>query len=250
MNKIKAIIIDDERHSCEITQVLVDDCCPNVEVVGVTTSPIEGMRLIRQEKPDLLFLDIEMPVLNGFQLLEKIGKIDFHIIFTTAYDEFAIKAFKVGAVDYLLKPIDSGELEEAVSRVRRRMLEPNSMSHIESLLRNMQKKDKIDGRLTVPTLNGLEVLTIDDIIRCEADSNYTTLVLADREVVISKTLKDIEEQLKSYPFIRVHQSHLIHLGHVQKYIKGNGGQLVMDNGDYINVSRNRKQHLLDALAGK
>jgi two-component system LytT family response regulator len=191
-----------------------------------------------------------MPVLNGFQMLEKIGKIDFHIIFTTAYDEFAIRAFKVGAVDYLLKPIDSNELEEAVARVRKRMLEPNSMSHIETLLRNMQKKDKIDGRLTVPTLNGLEVLPIDEIIRCEADSNYTTLFLPERKVVISKTLKDIEEQLKDYPFVRVHQSHLIHLAHVQKYIKGNGGQVVMDNGDYLNVSRNRKQLLLDALAGK
>jgi len=250
MSKIKALIIDDEKHSCEITQMLVEDCCPNVEIVGVATSPIDGMRLIRQEKPNLVFLDIEMPVLNGFQMLDKIGKIDFHIIFTTAYDEFAIKAFKVGAVDYLLKPIDSNELEEAVSRVRKRMLEPNSMSHIETLLRNMQKKDKVDGRLTVPTLNGLEILPIEEIIRCEADSNYTTLILPDRQVVISKTLKDIEEQLRDYPFVRVHQSHLIHLGHVQKYIKGNGGQVVMDNGDYLNVSRNRKQRLLDSLSGK
>ena len=246
MNKLRAIIIDDEKHCAETLEWQLSNFCPSVELIGMYSSPIEGFAAIKKLNPDLVFLDIEMPKMNGFQLLKSLDEVNFGVIFTTAFDQFAVQAFKVSAIDYLVKPIDDDELQLAVEKAEKSNRKETGVS-VEFLLEQMQEK-KLSNRVFLPTLNGLEFIDKRTVIRCESDSNYTTVYFENEDkMVISKTLKEFEDLLPERHFFRVHHSHIVNLLLVQKYVRGDGGHLVMKNGNIVPVSRAKKQLLLEYL---
>ena len=245
MKKIRAILIDDELACTETLAIELGAYCPDVEVIAKCNSPQEGIKLIENLKPDLVFLDIEMPWMNGFELLEKLDNIDFSVIFVTAYDQFAIKAFRVSAIDYLLKPIDKKELIEAIEKVKR--LHPNTDTNeqLQFLLENIKRQSDPLPNIALPTMEGLDFVAVKDIVYCESDNNYTKVIKAEsKPLLLSKPLKEIEQMLSEYSFLRVHQSYLINLTHINKYIKGAGGYVIMSNGDNVTVSRAKKEELL------
>ena len=244
---IKTIIVEDERNSCEALQLLLQDCCPGVEVIEVAHSGADALQKIQKLQPQLVFLDIEMPNMNGFQLLEQMPRIDFELIFTTSYDQYAIKAIKFSAIDYLLKPIDREELEKAVKKVERKTI--NSFSQqLEILLQKVNQPGIPVQRIALPTMQGLELVPIKSIISCSSNSNYTEFILTDkRKILVSRTLKETEEMLEDYAFIRVHNSHVVNLNEITKYIKGEGGYIIMTDGSTVDVSRSRKDLLLKKL---
>ncbi len=246
---IKAIIIDDEENGRETLLFSLKEVCPEVEVVAQADSAISGLKAIEQHKPDLVFLDIEMPYGTGFDLLQNISKIDFEIIFTTAYDQYAIKAFKFSAIDYLLKPINLMELKSAVEKVQKRQAARESELKYELLKDNMEEKESSFHRIALPTNDGLEFMEIKDIIRLEASGNYTMFYMAGgKKIIVGKTLKEYEELLEEHNFFRTHKSHLINLQYLKKYIKGTGGIVVMSDDSEIEVAKRRKEAFLDKLA--
>lgn len=239
--KLRAILVDDEKHSLETTAILIRKFCPDVEIVAELNAPIEAVQIINQEEPDLLFMDISMPQMNGFELINVLTYKDADVIFTTAYDEYALEGFKQGAVHYLVKPIEAEELVEAVQRVKKKRMD-SKQSTIP--LAQMGLKPKIP----ISSLNGVELVEVEQIIRCESDGNYTTIVLANRKITVSKTLKEIEKQLVDFPyFFRLHNSHLVNLNHVTRYIRGEGGSVILSNTEEIGVSRSKKMDLLEVL---
>jgi two-component system LytT family response regulator len=242
---MRAILIDDEADSLETTELLIENFCPQVTIIAVANDAERGIKMIDKMKPDLVFLDISMPKINGFELLNRLTFRAFELIFTTAYDKYAIEAFQVGAIHYLLKPIDTEELIKAVERVEAKLKQgevtPNINTIIQQVTANRQPK------IAIPSLKGLEMLEVDNIIRCEADSNYTTIYLISNKILVTKTLKDLEILLSTYNFVRIHNSHLINLAHLKTYLKGEGGTVILSNGEQINVSRSRKSSLLEKL---
>lgn len=244
---ITATIVDDEPYSCETLATLLERYCPDVKVLDICYSAASALKSINEQKPQLLFLDIEMPHMNGFELLEKLPDIDFELVFTTSYDQYAIKAFRFSALDYLLKPIDQDDLRKAVQKA------VNSTSHvspqqIKVLLEKLNHPTLIVNKIAIPTLEGLQMILVESIINCEADRNYTIINTKNKQkIVASKTLKEVEELLEDYPFIRVHHSHIVNLNEVERYVKGEGGYLLMSNGSNIDVSRSRKEFLLKKL---
>jgi two-component system LytT family response regulator len=248
---IKAVIIDDEPYACEVLVTLLQRHCPEVEVMAVFTNAKEAVKQLTALQPSLVFLDIEMPHMNGFQLLEKIRPIGFEIIFTTSYDQYAIKAIRVSALDYLLKPVDAEELKSAIQKYKARVVStiPEQLDILLSKLRQPVSEFK---RIALPTMEGLQIISVDNIILCSSSSNYTILRLkGNQALTISRTLKEIEEMLEGYSFLRVHHSFLVNLNEVKKYIRGEGGNLIMSDGSSADVSRSKKESLLKRLqAGK
>ena len=242
---IRSILVDDEVNSLDALAILLNDFCPEVEVVARCASPQTAVELIRRLSPDLLFLDIEMPGFNGFELLERLGSIFFQVIFTTGYDQYGIKAIKFSALDYLLKPIDPHELTAAVRKVQVQKQLPIPAQY-EFLLSQIHDRDLKLHKLAIPTNEGFVLISIDQIIACEANDNYTHFRLkGGKTIAACRTLKEIEEQLSEFPFlIRVHHSYLVNLNEVLRYVRGEGGYLVMNDGTTINVSRSRKEPLL------
>ena len=242
---IKAIIVDDEPDCSEALGILLEKCCPQVQTMAICNSGATALKEIVAGKPDLVFLDIEMPHMNGFQLLERLPSIAFDIVFTTSYDQYAIKAIRFSAMDYLLKPVDREELKNAVEKVSRRQ-HPPLPQQLEILLERLHQP--VVSRIAIPTMEGLQMIPVDSIIACAADSNYTTLHLKERQKIIaSRTLKEIEEMLDGLFFLRVHQSSLVNLNEIKKYVRGEGGYLVMSDGSSVDVSRSRKESLLARL---
>jgi two-component system LytT family response regulator len=244
---IKAFIVDDEPYCCEALSILLGRYCPQVEVAGMFHSGVQALGPIREQQPQLLFLDIEMPRMNGFELLERIKDLNFELIFTTSYDQYAIKAIRHSALDYLLKPIDREELQVSMQKVGQRLQAPLPQQ-IDMLFQKLQSPAQLLNKIAIPTMEGLQMVAVDHIVHCASDSNYTLLSLKNQQKVIaSRTLKEIEELLEDYSFLRVHHSNLVNLNEVQKYVKGEGGYLVMSDGSSINVSRSRKEGLLKKL---
>jgi two-component system LytT family response regulator len=244
---IKAVIVDDEPYCCEALAILLQRYCPQVTVMQSCLSGAEALNAIRDHRPQLLFLDIEMPQMNGFELLEKIKDVHFELIFTTSYDQYAIKAIRFSALDYLLKPIDREELQRAIQKVIQRLQYPLPQQ-IEILLQKLHNPQHSLNKIAIPTMEGLRMVTVDTIISCTSDSNYTILMLKDgQKIVASRTLKEIEELLEDHSFLRVHHSHLVNLNEIHRYVKGEGGYLVMTNEASIDVSRSRKEMLLKKL---
>jgi two-component system LytT family response regulator len=248
---IKAVIIDDERDSIDTLKWKLENYCPDVEVVAAFDDPAAGVRFLKSHPPDLLFLDIEMPMLNGFDVLEEISReISFDIIFTTAYDNFGIQAVKFSALDYLLKPVQNKELKEAIDKHLSKMKQKIPTGQIEVLLENVhaERKGK-SGKIALASKESIEFVDPYDIIVCEASSNYTTVHLADgRKRVISKTLKEFEDMLTPFNFFRPHNSHLVNLGRVREFIRGDGGYLIMENKMKIPVSKTKREELLNRLS--
>ncbi|QDK79870.1 response regulator transcription factor [Spirosoma sp. KCTC 42546] len=242
---IKAILIDDEAHCLDTLSILLADHCPEVTILQTCRSAKTAIEAIEQAKPDVIFLDIQMPGTTGFQLLEQLGQVSFAVIFTTSYDQYAIKAIHLSALDYLLKPVDPAELIVAVDKVKRQKAIP-SPEHFELLFDRLHNKLSGFRNIAIPTLEGFEFIPVDQLIFCEADDNYTYLILKDkRKVIASRTLKAIEEQLREFPyFVRVHHSYIVNINEVTKYVRGEGGYLIMSDSSVVNVSRSRKEALL------
>ena len=242
---IKAIIIDDEIHCLDTLSMLLEDYCKEVLVEARCLSAEEGLTAIKKHHPDLVFLDIEMPFMNGFDLLEKFEKINFSVIFTTSYNQYAIKAIRFSALDYLLKPIDPKELVIAIEKIKKQHHKP-SIEQFEMMKGHLQQKQNGFQNIAVPTLEGFEMIPAIDLVRCEAEDNYTHLFLkSGKKITACRTLKEMEEHLKDFPFfLRVHHSYMINLNEIAKYIRGEGGYLVMNDGATINVSRSRKEALM------
>ena len=242
---IKSILIDDEVHCLDTLNILLNDYCPEVQVMEQCMSGKAALNAIETMKPELVFLDIEMPGMNGFDLLEHFERIPFAVIFTTSYDQYAIKAIRFSALDYLLKPIESKELIAAVRKVQLQKTSPTS-EQFQMLMDMVQHKESGFTKIAIPTTSGYELILADQVIRCEADDNYTHLYLKNkRKITASRSLKEMEEQLKDFPFfLRVHYSYLVNMNEVEKYIRGEGGYLIMSDGSSVNVSRGRKESLM------
>jgi len=244
---LKAIIIDDEPYCCEILAAMLEADCPDVNVMSVCNNASDALAAIRQNSPDIVFLDVEMPKMNGFEMLEQLPAIIFHLIFTTSYDQYALKAIRFSAIDYLLKPIDRIELQKAVEKVKQRIQIPLPQQ-LEILMQKIRQPSKPVNKIALPTMEGLQLIPIDTIISCESDDNYTSLLLKTRKkLLVTRSLKEMEEILEQHSFIRVHRFYLVNLNEIEKYIKGEGGYLVMSDGTTIDVARNKKEVLLKKL---
>jgi two-component system, LytTR family, response regulator len=245
---MKAILIDDERDALEMLEWIIKKHAPEVEIIAMCDSSLDGLEKIKSLKPELVFLDIEMPQLNGFDLLERLGKYDFEVIFTTAYNQFAIKALKICALDYLLKPIDGEELKSAVKKAVNRKSKVSS-EQLDMLMNYFKPEKPKTRRVALTASDHLIFVDTNDIVYCESDSNYTTFFLAKGEkVLISKTLKDVEEILEGADFFRIHASYLINMKHVSKFTRGDGGYVVMSNNEHITVSRRKKDEFFDMFS--
>ena len=244
---ITAIIVDDEPYSCESLATLIERYCPDVKLLDICYSGADASKAIKEQAPTLLFLDIEMPGMNGFEMLQQLPSINFSIIFTTSYDQYAIKAIKFSALDYLLKPVDREDLQIAVQKAMQS--EKQSLpQQIEILLQKLNHPTIPVNKIAIPTIEGLQMIFVEDIISCSSESNYTVLHLKNKQkITASRTLKEIEEMLEDYSFTRVHHSYLVNLNEVEKYFRGDGGYLMMSDGSAIDVSRSRKDLLLKKL---
>jgi len=248
---IKAVIIDDETDSIDTLKWKLENYCSKVEVVASFDNPAEGVSYLKSNPPNLLFLDIEMPMLTGFDVLEEMGRdISFDIIFTTAYDNFGIQAVKFSALDYLLKPVQNKELKEAIEKHLKKFHQKIPSEQIDTLLSNVRENRKgKGGRIALASKESIEFVDPINIVSCEANSNYTNVYLSEgKKRVISKTLKEFEEMLIPFNFFRAHNSHLVNLNHVREFIRGDGGYLVMENKMKIPVSKNKREELLELLA--
>lgn len=243
---INAIIIDDELKGRVALRQKLQDYCPEVNLTGEAADGIEGLKLIEKLQPQIVFLDIEMPRMNGFEMLHQVKSNNFHLIFTTAYDQYAIKAFKYAAFDYLLKPVDIEELRGAIQRAQRDRKEQTDQK-LEILEQHISVRHPFN-KIAIPTLEGLLFFDVSDIIHLEAQSNYTAIYFYQHpKLIASKTLKEFEEILPDSMFFRPHHSHLINLNYIKRYIKGDGGQIEMKNGNYVDVARRKKEEFLKAI---
>jgi len=246
MKKLKALVIDDEKGSIDSLLWELEQFKDEVEVVASTQSPLEGLDLLKEHDVDLLFLDIEMPRMNGFELIEKAGHVEANVVFTTAYDQFAIKAFEISAMDYLLKPVDETELKRVIEKAKNKEDEQQMQRRLELLLQSVKKEDPAFQTIALPTQESLEFIEVEQIIRCESDSNYTRLFLRDenKPLLVSKTLKHIETMVDGMGFFRIHHSHLVNVKYIKKYVRGNTGTLVLKDGTALPVSRAKKGDFL------
>lgn len=245
---IKTIIIEDEAKSRQMLAAMIERNCPEVSIIGLAKDVSEGVKLIKELSPDLVFLDISMPDGSGFDLLEQVAGHKFDLIFATASDQHAIRAIKYSACDYLLKPIDMDELKLAVDKVVHKKKSVPSMENLQFLIQHLKKADENFQKITLPTGNAYEIVNIKDIIRCEADGSYTNFYLIDkRKLMISFGLKHYEELLPETDFIRVHHHHLINMNHVVRFLKEDGGYAIMSDGSKIEISRRKKEAFMDKL---
>lgn len=244
---ITAIIIDDEAKGRFALKQKLNDYCPGILIAGEAEDGEEGLQMIAKHHPQIVFLDIEMPGMDGFEMLKRLPEKDFHIIFTTAYDHYAIKAIKYAAFDYLLKPVDIEELRLAVARVQQQSAQTNTGKKLEALEQNLNSKPQLN-KIAIPTLDGLLFFNINDIIHLEAQSNYTSIYFVNHsKLLASRTLKDFEELLPPDIFFRTHHSHLINLNYIKRYIKGDGGQIEMQDGSFATVARRKKDEFLKVI---
>jgi two-component system LytT family response regulator len=243
---LKTIIVDDEPYCCEILAAMLEAESPQVQVQAICNNGDEGLIAIRKYSPDLVFLDVEMPKMNGFEMLEQLS-VNFHLIFTTAYDQYALKAIRFSALDYLLKPIDRQELKKAVQKAEQRIQIPMTQQ-LEILMQKIKQPLNPINKIALPTMEGLQMISIETIISCESDDNYTRIILkGGKKLLVTRSLKEIEESLEQHSFLRVHRSYLVNLNEIEKYIKGEGGYLIMTDGSNVDVSRSRKEILMQKL---
>lgn len=245
---LKAIIIDDEAHCINrLAELLKEYCGEIIHLAGSYQSVNEGITGILKLQPDLVFLDVQMNDKSGFDLLKELREINFEIIFTTAYEKYAVRAFKFSAIDYLLKPVDPDDLISAVNKVNKKISGTEISEKINTLFHNL-KNNRASQKISIPTVDGLIFLDINDIIRCQSQINYSIIFLKDKQkITVAKTLKEFEELLSDYNFYRVHNSHLINLAYIKKYNKGKGGSISMTDHSEVEVSSRRKEGLLKRL---
>jgi two-component system, LytTR family, response regulator len=245
---IRTILIDDEIDSVKILQKLLKDCCPQVTVIGTAEGVETGEALIRSTRPDLVFLDIEMIQGNAFDLLNRLQPIDFQVIFVTAFDNYAVRAFKYSAVDYLLKPLDVQELQAAVEKISGKFEKENVLARMKMLLDNIGNISVPEQKIAIPTPTWLTFVTISDVIRLQAKNSYTVIHMVNKQqVMTTRTIKDYEDILPQHIFYRIHNSHIINLNKIKKYQKGRGGTVIMEDNTHIEVAARRREEFMDRL---
>jgi two-component system LytT family response regulator len=246
---VTAVIIDDEQNNIDNLEILLQQHCPQVEITGRATNATEGEKIITDQNPDIVFLDIQMPGRNGFDMLQSLKHHSFELIFVTAFDQYGIQAVKFSAIDYLLKPINTDELKLAVNKAIYRSNEKKQNKKLENLLElitNRQQKDL--HRIALTSARETRFIKTDEIIRCESSNNYTTFFIEDGEkIMTSKPIFEYEEILAGYGFIRCHQTHLVNRKFIRSLIKGDGGYLLLTDGTEIPVSRMKKEELKKEL---
>jgi two-component system LytT family response regulator len=244
---IKALIVDDEQSSIDLLQWLIAQYCPDISAIQTARSVKDALPLIHKFQPDIVFLDIQMPHQSGFDLLTTIDQWNFEVIFTTAFNEFAIQAIRFSALDYLLKPIDESELKKAVERFKaKRIYAPAGQQLFRNFIQNISQGKKEKFKLALADVNEVKYVTLDEIIRLQADSNYSKVYLTQKRIFVSaKTLKEYDEILKEQHFLRIHKSHLINPAHIESYDKQ--GWLRMSDGSEVEVARRKKEYVLGAL---
>jgi len=247
---INAIIVDDEEHCVSrLTGLLEQHCGSSVRILDSFNTVEHAVAGSIRLQPDLVFLDMQIHNKTGFDLLREINEVNFDVIFTTAYEKYAVQAFKFSAVDYLLKPIDADELKNAVERMQVRISKLETAKKIDMLFNNMKAVNSGSKRIGINTVSGTTYVSVGDIIRCESDINYTTIYLKEnKKMVVAKTLKEFDELLSEYNFFRIHNSHLINLTLVKQYHKGKGGYVTMIDGTDVDVSTRRKDELIQKLS--
>ncbi len=242
---IKAVIIDDEQTSRDILRNYISKYCKDVSIEGEAENISIGYELINKVSPDLVFLDVEMPKGNGFDLLEKFEDINFETIFVTAFDNYAIQAFNYSAAHYILKPVSIDELVAAVEKIKKIKAKEEGSVQTKVLMENIKPENKLNQKIVLPTQDGFEVVQMQDVVHCEAYDNFTNFYFLNRpKMMICRTLKYYEELLNDMGFLRVHKSHLINVNHVVKYNKGKGGQVTMSDKTMIDVSPNKKEDFM------
>ncbi|MEO6812805.1 MAG: LytTR family DNA-binding domain-containing protein [Ginsengibacter sp.] len=244
MDQLKAILVDDELPSLQNLEHKIIEFCPDIKIIATAQKPENAIKLIEQIRPDVVFLDIEMPRMNGFKMLEEIKEKNFDIVFTTAYNHYAIDAVRMSAFDYLVKPVSVNDLQNSVERLLKSHTKqtPEKLDVLrQSLSDSRSQKDKI----TISTNDGVEFIEISQITRIESSSNYSKIYFKDgTSILVTRLLKDFEEILLPYRFFRIHNSHLINLNYIKKYVRGDGGQVIMQNNEIIDVSRRKKEEFL------
>jgi two-component system, LytTR family, response regulator len=243
----RVLIIEDEVHQQELLCSYLKTF-PEFQVVGIASNITDGRVLLEKHAPDLVFLDVMLPPHTSFDLLNSLSSIPFDIIFTTSFQEYAVRAFRLSAIDYLLKPVDRNELAAALEKFKQKKSVKENEVHIKNLLTNLNVPQANQAKVALPTLTGFIFVPVKDIVRCESDNTYTTFFTLDNQkIIVSKTLKECEQMLADYRFFRVHNSHLINMDYVTEYIKGEGGIIKMTDGSHIDVSRRRKDEFLRQL---
>lgn len=245
---LKAILVDDEKADILLLSSLLRKVTPDVQIVGEFVDPREAIQQITEVKPDVVFLDVQMRDTTGFEVLSSLGTRDFEIVFTTSHEKFALQAIKAGAIDYLVKPVQPDELKTAIEKVITRRSNPSAVQ-LEMLLNYFKPNKPKTRRVALTATDHLMFVEANDIIYCESDSNYTTFFLKSGEkVVISKTLKDVEEILAEDDFFRIHASYLVNMKHVAKFTRGDSGSVVMSNGQQLTVSRKKKDEFFEMFS--
>ncbi len=246
---LKALLVDDENKSRESLKILIEDFCSGVEVVAMASTVDEALTALNTTSPNIVFLDIRMNKETGFDFLNRCNKIDFQVVFTTAYSEYAIDAIKFSALDYLLKPINIEDLKNAIAKAEKKFSGDDLKEKVDFLLQNFKVDSSDNFKLVLPTSEGLIFINFKDILYCEASSNYTIFHMRDsKKYVVSKTLKEYEDLLVNYNFFRIHNSFLINLREIVKYVKGDGGYVVLSNDKSLDVSKRKKEFFLTKLS--
>lgn len=246
---IKVIIIDDEKKNLEYLKNLIVDNFADIHVAGTAQSAIEGFKIINSLKPDLVFLDIQMPGGSGFEFLESLTEINFEVIFVTAFDRYALNAIKFSALDYLLKPVNKADLEVAINKARLKASQKAENLRLRNLIDNSSRSKP--RRLALASSGRIEFIPVEEILRCQGESNYTRFFLSGKkEMLVSQTLGDYESMLRELGFFRVHQSHLVNLEHVESFIRGDGGYLLMKDKSTVPVSKSKREALLERFLSK
>ena len=248
MSKLKAILVDDEQDSREILANYLKKYCPDVVLLAQCESVKTALVAIHQHEPDIVFLDIEMPYANGFDLLDQVDEINFETVFVTAYDNYAIKALNQSAAYYLLKPLEIDELIAAVEKIKNERNNDAYIQHARILLENIKAQPNTVAKLMLPTLEGFEIIKPTEIIYCEADNNLTKFYLTNnKQLLICRTLKYFEQILSNHQFIRIHRSHMINLEYVTRYTKGKGGFVTLNHNIELEVAPKKKSEFLKAF---
>ena len=247
---IRTVVIEDEEHSRKMLMEMLQENCRAISEVASADSVKTGLTAIAEQKPELVFLDIELQSETSFEILEKLPEINFELVFTTAFDHYALKAIKFCAIDYLLKPIDLNELRIAVAKAEKRLNREYLNKNLEVLVNNLKSGSQNNHRIALSTLEGLLFVNVRDIIYCESSGPYTKFIFKHGDkIVTSKHLKEYEDLLGGYDFFRIHKSYLVNLQEIKKYIRGDGGHLIMSDGATLSVSKQRKESFLRIYSG-
>lgn len=245
---LRAIIVDDEKHSRETLKSLVTEFCADVEVLTTASTITEAILAIKTLQPDLLFLDIELQTGTGFDILNQLGDVNFEVVFTTAFEQYALKAVKFSSLDYLLKPIDLEELQKAVAKARKIKDKNVYSKQLETLLHNLKQQQPNNNKICLATADGYEFINVEEIMYCKAEGSYTTFKLTNgTNLLVSKHLKEYENLLTDQHFMRVHNSFLINLNEVKKYVKADGGYILMNNDEPVSISRSKKDDFFKVM---